>query len=57
MEDVGVGVEGLENELEIVEVVRDGFDVVDVEDENIVVELLEDDVHDADAQDEVPDAG
>ena len=33
----------------------DGVDVV--QDEVVVVELLEDDVHDADVQDEVPDAG
>ena len=37
---------------------KDGFDEVDVvQDEIVVVELLEDDVHDADVQDEVPDAG
>ena len=51
-------VEGLEGDFDVVEVVEDGFDEVDfVQDEMVVAEILEDDIHDTDVQDEVPEAG
>ena len=51
-------VEVVEDDIVLVEGLEDDFDVVEVvEDEVALVNLLEDGVHDADVQDEVPEAG
>ena len=58
VEDDVVLVKALEDDLDVVEFVEDGFGEDDVAQDKIgVAELPEDDVHDEDAEDEVPEEG
>ena len=51
-------VDVVEDDIVLVEGLEDDFDVVEVvEDEVALVKLLDDDVHDADVQDDMPEAG